>query len=61
MKLRLMLEKVTCDWLRQIKSSLKVIISDKPMTYTFDQAVQDFRTEVNIKYPQGEVSTIIVQ
>ena len=37
MKLRTFLEKVICDWLGQIKSSIKVRISDWPMTYMFAQ------------------------
>ena len=31
------------------------------MTYTFAQALQAFKTEVNIKYPPGEIETRIVQ
>ena len=44
MKLRSLLEKVTCDCLRKIKSSIKVRLSDRPMTYTFTQALQHFKT-----------------
>ena len=57
MKLRALLEKVTCDWLGKIKSSIKVRLSDRPMTYTFTQALQYFKTEVNIKFPPGAVAT----
>ena len=31
------------------------------MTYTFAQALQSFKTEVNIKNPPGEIQTIRVQ
>ena len=31
------------------------------MTYTFVQALQEFKTEVNIKYPPGEIQTRRVQ
>ena len=61
MKLRTFLEKVTCDWLGQIKSSIKVRLSDRPMTYTFAQALQAFKTEVNIKHPPGAIQTRRVQ
>ena len=61
MKLRALLEKFTCDWLRKIKSSIKVRLSDRPMTYTFDQALQAFKTEVDIKYPPRAVTIRIVQ
>ena len=60
-KLRTLLEKVTCDWLDQIKSSIKVRLSDRPMTYTFAQALQAFKTEVNIKHPPGAIQTIRVK
>ena len=61
MKLRTFLEKVTCDWLGQIKSSIKVRLYDRPMTYTFAQALHAFKTEVNIKYPPGAIKTIRVK
>ena len=61
MNLRALLEKVTCDWIGQIKSSIKVRLSDRPMTYNFAQALQAFKTEVNIKYPPGVVATRRVQ
>ena len=56
-KLGAFLEKVTCDWLGQIKSSIKVRLSDRPMTYTFTQVLQKFKTEANIKHPQVEIKT----
>ena len=31
------------------------------MTYTFSQALQEFKTEVNIKYPPGAIQTRRVQ
>ena len=43
MKLRTFLEKVICDWISQIKSSIKVRLSDRPTTYTFVQALQAFK------------------
>ena len=61
MKLRSLLEKFTFGWLGQIKSSIKLILSDRPITYTFAQAVQTFKTDVNIKYPPVEVPTRIEQ
>ena len=38
-KLKTLLEKVTFDWLGKIKSSIKVRLYDRPMTYTFTQAL----------------------
>ena len=61
MKLRTLLENLTCDWLGQIKSSIKVRLFDWPMTYTFAQALQVFKTEVNIKHPPGAIQTKRVQ
>ena len=61
MKLRTLLEKMTCDWLGQIKSSIKVRLSDRSMTYTFAQALHALKTELNIKYPPGAIQTIRVQ
>ena len=61
MKLIILLEKVTCDWLGQIKSSIKVRLYDRPMTYTFAQALQAFKTEVHIKYPPGSIQNRRVQ
>ena len=61
MKLRIFLEKVTYDWLSQIKPTTKVILSNHPMTYTFTQALHAFKTKVNIKYPPGSIQTRIVQ
>ena len=55
MKLRTLLENVTCDWLGQIKSSIKVRIFDRPMTYMFTQALRSFKIEMNIKYPPGAI------
>ena len=56
-----LLEKVTYDWLSQIKSFIKVRLSDQPMTYTFTQTLYAFKTEVNIKPPPGAIKTIRVQ
>ena len=61
MKLRTLMEKVTCGWLGQIKSSIKVRRSGRPMTYTLAQALQALKKEVNIKYPPGEIQTRRVQ
>ena len=61
MKLITFLEKVTCDWLGQIKSSIKLRLYNWPMTYTFARALYAFNTEVNIKHPSGEIQTRRVQ
>ena len=39
MNLRALLEKVTYDWIGKIRSSIKVKLSDRPMTYTFAQTL----------------------
>ena len=56
MKLRALLEKVTCDWISQIKSSIKLRLSYRPMNYTFNQSLQYFKIKMNIKYTTGGVA-----
>ena len=56
MKLRTLMEKLTYDWLGQIKASIKVRLSDWPTTYRFahaSHALHAFKTEVSIRYPPG--------
>ena len=53
MKLRILLDKISCDFLNPTKASINVELSRIPMTYTYDQALMAFRTEVNKKFPPG--------
>ncbi len=53
MKLRKLLDKVRCEWLRPIKSVIEVELTRFPVIYTYDQAMLAFRTEVNRRFPPG--------
>lgn len=53
MKLRILLDKVRCDFLNATKASINVELTRVPMTYTYDQALMAFKTEVNKKFPPG--------
>ena len=61
MNLRALLEKVTCDWLGQIKSSMKVRLSDIPTNCTFAKVLKAFKMEVDIKYTPVAVAIRRVQ
>ena len=51
MKLRKLLEKVKCDWLKSIKATLLVRLTEMPVRITYDQALRAFKSEVNKKLP----------
>lgn len=51
MKLRILLPKVTADFLRQAKAALNVELSKVPMTLTYEEAMATFRNAVNQKHP----------
>ena len=53
MKLRNLLDKVRVEWLIPIKSVIEVELTRHPITYTYDQAMLAFRTEVNRRFPPG--------
>ena len=52
-KLRILMGKVKCDWMGDVKGSIKTRLQEKPCTYTYQQALQAFKTEVNNKFPPG--------
>ena len=51
MKLRTLIEKVKCDWLTPVKAGISIELTKIPVTYTYDQALNAFRTEVHKKHP----------
>ena len=53
MKLRTLLDKIKCEWLGTVLSTIKVKLTEVPVTYTYAQALQAFKTEVNNKFPPG--------
>ena len=50
-KLRILLRKVTPDWLSSVKAMISVELTRDPVTYTYEQALLAFKTEVSKKYP----------
>ena len=53
MKLRILLDKVRCEWFTAIKTSISIELTKVPVTYTFSQALMAFRNEVNRRFPPG--------
>ena len=51
MKLRTLLENVNCEWLNPIKSMILVRLTEMPVTFTYDQVVIAFKSEVSKKFP----------
>ena len=52
-KLRILLNKVKCDWLDPLKASIGIELSRQPATYTYAQALVAFKTEIHKKFPPG--------
>ena len=51
MKLRILLPKISADFLKQTKAALDVELAKVPMTLTYADAVSTFRNAVAAKYP----------
>jgi hypothetical protein len=51
MKLRILLTKVTADFLVPAKAGIGIELTRIPMTLTYEQALATFRNEVNRKFP----------
>ena len=51
MKLRTLLKKVKYEWLDPIKATIAVKLTETPVTITYDQALRDFKSEVNKEFP----------
>jgi hypothetical protein len=51
MKLRILLEKVNADFLRDTKAGLNIALTEIPMTMTYERALASFRNQVNLKFP----------
>ena len=56
-KLRILMSKVKCDWMSDVKGSIKTKLQETPLTYTYAQALLAFKTEVNNKFPPGSNPT----
>ena len=52
-KLRILLNKVKCDWLDPLKASIGIELSRQHATYTYAQALVAFKTEIHKKFPPG--------
>jgi hypothetical protein len=57
MKLRILLHKVTADFLVPVKAGIGIELARIPMTMTYEQALAAFRNEVNRKFPPQMSST----
>ena len=51
MKLRILTKKINADFLGHIKAAIMVEMTKTPVTMTFEQALANFRNEVNLKFP----------
>ena len=51
MKLRILLEKVDADFLKDTKAGLNIALTEIPMTMTYERALAAFRNQVNLKFP----------
>ena len=56
-KLRTLLCMVQAEFLRPTKASITVEMNREPPNMTFEQALTNFRNEVNRKYPPTTVAT----
>jgi hypothetical protein len=61
MKLRILLQKVTADFLVPVKAGSGIDLARIPMTITYEQALAAFRNEVNRKFPPQMASTMKAQ
>ena len=53
MKLRILLDKVNADFLTNIKAGISIELTKRPMTMTYERAIEAFRNEVTRKFPPG--------
>lgn len=51
MRLRILCRKVTVDFLQHTRASINIELTREPMTMTYEQALSNFRNEVNRKFP----------
>jgi hypothetical protein len=57
MKLHILLQKVTANFLVLVKAGIGIELAITPMTMTYEQALSAFRNEVNQKFPPQMAST----
>ena len=51
MKLRILTKKINADFLGHIKAAITLEMTKTPVTMTYEQALANFRNEVNAKFP----------
>ena len=51
MKLRTLCKKITADFLQSTKSAIQIELARVPMTITYEEALNTFRNQVNLKFP----------
>ena len=56
-KLRILTSKVKCDWMGDVKWYIKTKLQEKPLAYTYQQALLAFKTEVKKSSLQGPLIT----
>ena len=56
-KLRILLKKINCDWLKTLKSTISVELSRTPVIFTYAQAMRAFKTEVLKMNPNANVNS----
>ena len=59
MKLRTLIKKIRCEWLKPIKTSIDIELSRGASNYSYSKALLAFRTEVNKKFPPGSSASRI--
>ena len=53
MKLHILLDKVNADFLTNIKTGISIDLTKRPMTMTYERAIEAFRNEATRKFPPG--------
>ena len=51
MKLRLLVDKISADFLKEVKAGISIELTKQPMTMTDEIALAAFRNEVNRQHP----------
>lgn len=58
MKLRILVKKISADFLSSVKASINVELTKTPMTMTYEIALMNFRNEVNARFPPDVSSSV---
>ena len=51
MKLRMLVDKISADFMKEVKAGISIELSKQPMTMTYETALAAFRNEVNRQHP----------